>query len=135
MQQICVYYLCTLKLYVTSCFPLDAFNFAILITTYLSVDIFGFILFGTLCALNLDVCFLPQVREVLSYYVSNFSLSSRTPRVQMLIYLMLSQRSLKVSSFLKILFPFFSIAWEIFTTLYSSSLIWSSVLSDLLFIS
>ena len=106
MQQICVYYLCTLKLYVTSCFPLDAFNFAILITTYLSVDIFGFILFGTLCALNLDVCFLPQVREVLSYYVSNFSLSSRTPRVQMLIYLMLSQRSLKLSSFFTILFLF-----------------------------
>ena len=60
--------------------------------------------------------------------------SSGTLITQMLVYLMLSQRFLKLSSFLKILFPFFSSAWEIFTTLYSSSLIWSSVLSDLLFI-
>ena len=40
----------------------------ILIITYLGVDLFGFILFGTLCVLDFSVCFLPQVREVFSHY-------------------------------------------------------------------
>ena len=41
---------------------------------YLGFSLLGLILFGTLCFLDLDVCFLPQVREVFSYYLFKYSL-------------------------------------------------------------
>ena len=121
MQQICVYYFHILQLYVTSCFSLAAFKilslllfFTNLITTCLSVDLFGFILFGTLCAswTWMSVSF-PRLGKFSAIISSNklsapFSLSSLsgTPIVQMLTCLMLSQRSLKVSSFFIIPFLF-----------------------------
>ena len=62
-------------LYVICCSFLHAFNilslsliFAILITMCLGVVLFGLILFRTLYFLDLDVCFLSQVREVFSHY-------------------------------------------------------------------
>ena len=48
--------------------------FAILIIICLSVDLFGFILFGTLCtSLDLDGCVFSQIREVFSYFSNKFS--------------------------------------------------------------
>ena len=46
--------------------------FAILITMYLGMFIFGLILYGALCFLDLDVSFLSQVREIFSYYVFKY---------------------------------------------------------------
>ena len=69
------YRLMGVPLYVTSCFYLDAFNvvslslsFDILIIMCLDVGLFGFLLFGTLGLLELDVSFLPQVKETFSHY-------------------------------------------------------------------
>ena len=65
----------------------------------------------SLCFLDLDVCFLPQVRNVFSYYVFTYVfcpfLSSPfgTPIMQMLVHL-LSQKSLKLLSFFLFFFPF-----------------------------
>ena len=39
------------------------------------VYLFGFILYGTLCFLDLGDCLLSQVREVFSYYVFKYVLS------------------------------------------------------------
>ena len=39
------------------------------ITICLCVVLFGLIMFGTLCFLDLDVCFFSQVMEVFSYYI------------------------------------------------------------------
>ena len=111
--------------------------FAILITVSLSVDFFGFILFRTLCAswTWISVSFY-RLRTFSAIISSNkcsapFSLFSPfgTPIMQMLVCLMLSQKSLKLFSFLKMLFSFFCSAWVIFTTLSSRSLICSSVSS------
>ena len=79
--------------------------FAILIEVCLGVVLVGVILFGTLCFLDLDVCFHSQVREVFSYYVFKYFLSppSQTPKMEMLVCLM-SQRSLKL--FIIFLFSF-----------------------------
>ena len=107
----------------------------------LGVDLFGFILFGTLCFLWVDICILCQVREVFSHYffrqgffffcIFLFSPSNK-PIMQISAYLMLSQRSLKLSSFKKFLFAVL-IGW--FPLLLSSRLlIHSSVSSNLLFI-
>ena len=68
--------------------------------------------FGTLCFLDLDIYFLPWIREVSSHYFFKWIfypfLSSpfQTSIMQMLVYLMLSQMSLKLSSFSLILFTF-----------------------------
>ena len=103
-------------LYITCCFFLSAFNilslslcFAVLIIVCLGVVLFGLIL---LCFLDLDVCFLSQVRDVFSYCVFRcvlchflaFVSPSGTPLMQMLVCLMLFQRSFKLSSFVFILF-------------------------------
>lgn len=58
--------------YIASCFSVVVFkflflSFGILITMCLGLDIFGFILFGTLSFLDLDVCFLPKIREIFSH--------------------------------------------------------------------
>ena len=66
---------------------------------------------NSLCFLNLDVCSLSQVREVFSYYVFKYVLClflsspSWIPIMWMLVQLMLSQWSLKLSSFLFSLWP------------------------------
>ena len=63
-------------LYVTSIFPLAPFkilslplSFAILIIMYLGVALIIFILLSLFVLHNLDVCSLPQVRDVFSYYL------------------------------------------------------------------
>ena len=124
-------------LYVTCCFSLAVFNIlylflTILVTMCLGVILFGLILFGTLCFLDLDVYFLSHVREVFSYYgfkyfSAPFSLSfpSVIPRMRMLVHFILSQRSLKLSSFLFILYYFFCLASVISPALSSSLLICS----------
>ena len=76
----------------------------------LGMFLFGLILYRTLGFLDLDDCFLLQVSEFFSYYVLKYVLSSflsspsGTYIIQILVHLMLSQRSLKLSSFLFILF-------------------------------
>ena len=64
-----------------------------------------------LCLLSHDVSFLSQVRKESHYFfnkisVPSLSFPSGTSIIQMFVCLMLSQRSLKVFSFLKILFSF-----------------------------
>ena len=55
--------------------PLYAFPLPLLILFLIffsifnySVKLFGFICFGTLCFLELGVCFLSQFRKIFSYY-------------------------------------------------------------------
>ena len=64
-------------------------------------------------------------------YLFFFSSSSGTPIIQMLVHLILSQRSLRLSSVLFILFTLFCSSEVISTILSSSSLIHSSA-SDIL---
>ena len=72
-----------------------------------------YILYETLYFLDLNECFLSHIREVFGYYLLNIfsgplSLSSSgTPVMQMLVHLMLSQRSLSLHLFLFILFYLF----------------------------
>lgn len=65
--------------YVTSCFSLDTFkilspslNFDLLMITHFCVDLFKFSFFflEILGFLNLDICFLLQVRGIFSRYLS-----------------------------------------------------------------
>ena len=70
-------------MYVTCFFSLVAFNilslsliFVCLINMYLIMFLTGFILYGTLCFLDLSECFPSHVREVLSYYVFKYFLTS-----------------------------------------------------------
>ena len=73
--------------------------------------------------------FLLHVREVFTYYIFKYfggsflSSPSGTPIMQMLVCLMLSQRSLRLSSFFFIIFSIFCFAGVISTSLYSRSLI------------
>ena len=138
-----------IPLYVTSCFSLVASTilslsliFAILITPSLVSSPLGRFCLDALWFWDLHVCFLSQVSEVFSYYVFKYVLfpflalsSSETPIMQMLLHLMLSKRSLKLSSFFfKFLFLFFYSAWVISPILSSSSQSHSSVSSNLLLI-
>ena len=107
-------------LYVICHFSLVAFNvlslsliFVSLIALCLGVFLLGFILPGTMHFLDLVDYFLFHVREVFSYYFFKYFLGSflsspsGTPIMWMLAHLMLSQRSLRLSSFLFILFSIF----------------------------
>ena len=74
--------------------------------------------------LDLGGYFLPHLREVFNYYLLKYFLmvfflssSSRTPMIQMLGHLTLSQKSLRLSSFLLILFSFSSLL-HLFPPLY-----------------
>ena len=132
-------------LYVTCCFSLAAFNilslclvFVSLISMCLGVFLLGLILYGTLHLLDLIDYFLFHVGEIFNYISSKifsypffFSSSFGTPIIQMLVCLLLSQRSLKLSSVLFILFTLFCSSEIISTILSSSSLIHSSA-SDIL---
>ena len=84
----------------------------------------------SLCFLDLGECFLSHVREVFNYYLFKYFLrfflslfSSGIPIMRMLVCFMLSQRSLRPSSFLFILFSLFCSTALIFTILSSSSII------------
>ena len=86
-----------------------------------------------LLGLRLTISFL-MLRKFLTIISSKifsdpffFSSSSRTPVIQMLVYLILSQSSLRLSSFLFILFPLFCSSAVISNIVSSSLLIHSSV--------
>ena len=135
-------------LYVICCFSLAAFNifnlyliFDSLINMYLGLFLLGFILYGTLCYLDLIDYFLSQILDVFNYNFFNyflsyflFSSSSGTPIVWIVVCLMLSQRSLGLSSMLFILFSLFFSVVVISTILSSRSLILSSASVFLLLI-
>ena len=109
--------------------------FVSLISTCLGVFLLGFILYGTLCAswtwLTISFSMLGKFSTLISSKVFSypffFSSSSGTPIIQMLVHLILSQRSLR----LFILFTLFCSSEVIATILFSSSLIHSSA-SDIL---
>ena len=106
---------------VICCFSLAAFNtcslcliFINLINMCLGVFHLGFILFGTLRVSWTWVAISFPISEKFSTIISSIfswpfflSSSSGTPMIQMLGHLTLSQRSLRLSSFLLILFSFF----------------------------
>ena len=100
-------------LYVTCCFSLAAFNilslclvFVSLISVCLGVFLLGFILYGTLCAcwtwLTISFSMLGKFTTIISLKIFSypffFSSSSGTPIIQMLLHLILFQRSLRLSS-------------------------------------
>ena len=130
-----------ISLYVICFFSLVAFNifslsliFVNLITICLGMFLLGLILYGTLCTswIWVTVSF-PKLGKFSAIISSNifsglFSLPSppETSIMQMLVHLMLSQWSLRLSSFLFILFSLFYYVTVISTTLSSNSLIHSS---------
>ena len=137
-------------LYITyspCCFSLVAFNilslclvFVSLISLCLGVFLLGFILYGTLCPSGFDY-FLFHVGRIFNYnLLKNFLIpfffsSSGTPIIRMSVHLIWSQRSLRLSSALFILFTLFCSLEVISTILSSSSLIHSSASDILLLIS
>ena len=96
----------------TPCFSLSNFNifsliFVILVTVSWCGPLWVNLVWDSLCFLVLNVCVLSQVRHVFSYYVSNvfstslsFSFPSGILIKQIFVPLLLSQRSLKLFSFL-----------------------------------
>ena len=130
-----------IPLWVICYFPLAAFNicslcliFINLINMCLGVFCLGFILFGTLWVswtwVAISFPILGKFPTIISSSIFSWpfflSFSSGTPRIQMLGCFTLSQRSLRFSSFILILFSFFLSASFISTILYSTSLILSS---------
>ena len=130
-----------IPLCVICCFPLAAFNicflcliFVNLINMCLGVFHCGFILFGTLWVswtwVIISFSILGKFSTIVSSRIfswSSFLSSSGTPMIRMLRHLTLSQRSLRLSSFLLIHFSFFLSDSFISTILSSTSLILSSV--------
>ena len=96
----------------------------------------------SLCFLNLIDYFLSHVGDIFYYnifkiflsYTCSFSSSSGTPIFQMLACLILSQRPLRLSSVLFILFSLFCSSADMSTILSSSSLIHSSASDSLILI-
>ena len=132
-------------LYVMCCFSLATFNilslflvFVSLISMCLGMFLLGFILYGTLCTywtwLIISFSMLGKFSTIISSklfsYPFFFSYSSGTPIIWMLVCLILSQRSLRLSSVLFILFTLFCSSEVISTILCSNSLIRSA--SDIL---
>ena len=110
--------------------------FVSLISMCLGVFLLGFILNGTLRLLNLTISFstLGKFLTIISskFFSSPlFFSSSGMPIIQLLVHLVLSQRSLRLSSVLFIPFSSFCSSEVISTILSSSSLIHSSA-SDIL---
>ena len=107
----------------------------------LGMFLLGFILYGILCAswtcLVISFSMLEEFSTIISSknfsYLFFFS-SSVTPIIQMLVHLILSQRSLRLSSVLFILFTLFCSSEVFFTILSSSSLICSPASEILLLI-
>ena len=110
-----------------------------LISMCLGIFLLGFILYGILCAswtwLTIPFFMLGKFSTIISSKIFSypffFSSSSGTPIIQMLVCLLLSQRSLRPSSVLFIVFTLFCSSEVISTLLSSSSLICSSA-SDIL---
>ena len=138
-----------IPLCVICCFSLAAFNicslyliFVNLINMCLGVFHLGFILFGNLCVswtwVIISFPILGKFSTIISSRIFSWSFflssSSGTPIIQMLEYFILSWRSLRLSSFLLIRFPFFLSDSFISTILSSISLILSSVSVILLFV-
>ena len=136
-------------LYVIFCFSLVAFNifslnliFVSLINMYLGVFFVGFILYGALYASWTWVTIsFPMLGKFYTIIPSNifsdpffFSSSSGTPIIQILVRLVLCQKSLRLSSILFFLFSLFCSSAVISTVLSSSSLICSSASVILLLI-
>ena len=111
-----------IPLCVICCFSLAAFNicslcliFVNLINMCLGVFGLGFILFGTLCIswawVAISFPILGKFSSIISSSIFSWSFflspSSGTPMIRMLERLTLSQRSLRLSSFLLIHFSFF----------------------------
>ena len=132
-------------LYVTCCFSLTAFSilylcsvFVSLISVCLDVFLLGFVLYGTLCAfwtsLTISFSMLGKFSTIISSkifsYTIFFSSSSGTPIIQMLVHLIWSHSSLRLSSALFILFTLFCSSEVISIILSSNSLIRSA--SDIL---
>ena len=106
-----------IPLYVRFCFSLASFNivslklfFVCLISMCLCVFLLGFILYRTLCFLDLGGYFLSHVGKFSTIISLNifsdtfsFSSSSGTPISWMLVCLELSQRSLRLSSIIFII--------------------------------
>jgi len=130
-----------IPLWVNCCFSLAAFSicslcliFVNLINMCLGVFHLGFILFGTLWVSWTWVAIFFPILGTFSTIVSSrifswpffLSSSSGTPMIRMWGHLTLSQRSLRLSSFLLILFSFFLSVSFIYTILSSTSLILSS---------
>ena len=104
----------------------------------LGLFLFGFILYGTLCAswtwLTLSFSMLGQFSSIISSKIFSylfFFSSSGTCIIHMLVHLIWSQRSLRLSLALFILFTLFCSSEVISTILSSSSLI-CSFASDIL---
>ena len=104
----------------------------------LDMFLLEFIQYGTLCAsltwLTISFSMLGKFSTIISskFYLSLFFSSfSRTPTIQKLVHLTLSQRSRRLSSVLFILFTLFCSSEIISIILSSSSLIHSSA-SDIL---
>ena len=105
----------------------------------LGIFLLAFILYGALCAswtcLTISFSILGKFSTIISSktfsYPFFFSSYSWTPIFQMLVCLTLSQRALRLSSVLFILFTLFCSSEVISATLSSSSLICSSA-SDIL---
>ena len=126
-----------IPLYVICCFSQFAFNifslyliFVSLINICLGVFLLRFILYASWTWVNISYLMLGKFSTLIS---SNnfsgpfsFSSSSETPLMQMLLHLMLSLRSLRLSSFLFLLFSLFCSPEVISTILSSRSLIYSS---------
>ena len=138
-----------IPLCVIYCFSLAAFSicslcliFVNLINMCLGVIHLGFILFGTLWVSWTWVAISFPILGTFSTIISSsifswpffLSSSSGTPMIQMLGCFTLSQKSLRLSSFLLILFSFFLSVSFIFTILSSTSLILSSASLILLFV-
>ena len=114
------------------------FSLFSLISMYVGMFLLGFILYGTLCAswtwLAISFSMLGKFSTIISskifsypFFFSSFGI----PIIQMLVHLILSQRSLRLSSVLLILFTLFCSSEVISTILSSNSLIHSSA-SDIL---
>jgi len=138
-----------IPLCVICCFSLVAFNicslcliFVNLINMCLGVFHLGFILFGTLWVSWMWVIISFSILGTFSTIISSsivswsffLSSSSGTPMIRMLGHLILSWRSLRLSSFLLIHFSFFLSDSFISTILSSTSLILSSASIILLYI-
>ena len=123
--------------YVIYCFSLAAFNILSLGLVFVSlimclgVFLLGFILYGTLCVswtwLTISFSILGKFSIIISSKIFSYPFFFfpfyETPVIWMLVCLILSQRSLRLSSVLFTLFTFFCSSEVISTILSSSSLI------------
>ena len=125
-------------LYVTCCFSLADFNTVslyLVLISLISMCLGMILLYGALCSswtwLNISFSMLGKFTTIMSskFFLYPFLLSSYsgTPIIWILVYLIWSQRSLRLSSDLFVLFTLFCSSGVISSILSSNSLIHSSV--------